>query len=80
MDDMVVRYWQIILAIVFFIVWQIRLENKVQSNCREFEQLRDTDFKDLKDSLKELSVNTNKLSIIVARIEAVLKTNQGHDD
>ena len=67
--------WEFMIALVGFVVWLIRLEGKVQMNMKKVDELKEyqqTEIGELKEAVKELSVTTNKLRTIVAKLEGII--------
>lgn len=56
MTDLIKEFWAIVLAIVAFIVWLVRMESKTLANDREIKRLweqRGEDLRSARDSRQD---------------------------
>lgn len=72
----VLQYWPIVLAIIGFIVWLVRLETKVKANSDSICDLKKENedyLKELKGKMEALTETTNKIEKSLIRVIAYLE-------
>jgi hypothetical protein len=58
MADALAKYWEIILAIIIFIIWLVRLEMATKKNTTDISDLKQcqaVDTKEIKSKIDDLS-------------------------
>lgn len=75
-DYILQNLWPIVIAMVGFIVWLVRLENKVRQNeveIEEFKEEKKDEIKDITKKLDHLNTTLTSLCINFAELSGYIK-------
>ena len=76
MENVIIHYWQILVAFIGFIIWLVRLENKVRNNDAEIQALNEEkkdEIKDINHKLDAMTKQLNDLGVSFAELAGYMK-------
>lgn len=76
MENVIIHYWQILVAFIGFIIWLVRLENKVRNNDAEIQALNEEkkdEIKDINHKLDAMTKQLNDLCLSFAELAGYMK-------
>ena len=76
MENVIIHYWQILVAFIGFIIWLVRLENKVRNNDAEIQALNEEkkdEIKDINHKLDAMTKQLNHLCVSFAELAGYMK-------
>jgi len=76
MEQIIQNYWPIILTMIGYIIWLVRLEGKVETNeddISEFKAEKKDEFEDVNKKLDSLNRTLTELCISFAELSGYIK-------
>ena len=69
MEEFISKFWYLIVAVITFTIWLIRLENKVKNNEDDIEDLKGNQKEEIKTINTKLDTMYEKLTDICLKFE-----------
>ena len=68
MDNLILKYWPVLIVIISFIAWLVRLESKVKEHSTSINKLEESQEKSIEKITDKLDRVDDKISALGERI------------
>ncbi len=83
MDNIIIKFWPVIIAVISVIVWLARLESKVKKHDTDIQEVKSDNKEEIREinrKLDNMASELNKICISFSELSGYIKGKECNDN